>query len=370
MMCVADVPNYRLAELQNANVHLRSPFEGEQFNAGGELLSIADADLPFTADLILRPAQIDEDTSSRADLAPSAVRGDADRIRELEHENARLAAKIEQQRLLMAELGHRVRNTLTLVQAMVNQTLRGHPALEGARETLTERIAALGQSHAMLTDESWSGASLRRVVEGALTMHGGNRVPARFQITGPAVRLGPRQALALAMALHELGTNAAKYGALSVNTGRVEISWKTTRGANGRWLRLCWSEHGGPAVTPPTRRGFGSKLIERALSEALDGGVRLNFDPAGLVCTVDAHLPSGGEAKLSPDRSLDLTFSRLRSKGGQPIGRPPSRDRSVAASVTVAASAVPSVIAPAVAHATVMAVPAVRPESASCGSTG
>ena len=152
MMCAADVPKHRLAELQTANVHLRPPFEEHQFDAAGELLSIAETDLPFTAD-----------------LAPSEVRGDADRIRELEHENARLAAKNEQQRLFMAELGHRVRNTLTLVQAMVNQTLRGHPALEGARETLTERIAALGQSHAMLTDESWSGASLRRVIEGALT---------------------------------------------------------------------------------------------------------------------------------------------------------------------------------------------------------
>jgi two-component sensor histidine kinase len=304
-MCTADVPNHRLTELQTANVHLRPHFEEHQFDAAGELLSIAKTDLPFTTDVSLSPIQIDEGTSSRADLAPSEVRGDADRIRELEHENSRLVAKNEQQRLLTAELGHRVRNTLTLVQAMVNQTLRGDPALEGARETLTERIAALGQSHAMLTDESWSGASLRRVVEGALTMHGGNRVPARFQITGPAVRLGPRQALALAMALHELGTNAAKYGALSVNTGRVEISWKSTRRTNGRWLHLCWSEHGGPAVMPPTRRGFGSKLIERALREALDGEVALTFDPGGLLCTVDAHLPSA-QRDPNPQRSDSL----------------------------------------------------------------
>ena len=282
MMCTADVPKHLLAELQTATVHLRPPFEEHQFDAAGELISIGKTDLPFTAD-----------------LAPSEVCGDADRIRELQCENAQLMAKNEQQRLFMAELGHRVRNTLTLVQAMVNQTLRGDPALEGARETLTERIAALGQSHAMLTDEGWSGASLKRVVEGALTMHGGNRVPARFRIAGSAVRLGPRQALALAMALHELGTNAAKYGALSINTGRVEISWKTTRRANDRWLHLCWKEHGGPAVTPPTRRGFGSKLIERALSEALDGAVTLTFDAAGLICTVDAHLSS---AQRDPNR--------------------------------------------------------------------
>ena len=212
------------------------------------------------------------------------------RFVKLEQENARLAARCEQQRLLMAELGHRVKNSLTLVQAMVSQTLREQTSLDGARETLSARIASLGQSHAILIDEGWSGASLKQVVEGALGVHGYGSHSERFRVTGPAVRLGPRQMLALSMALHELGTNAAKYGALSVATGRVEVAWTTTRNANGRTLRLQWSEYGGPPVLPPTRRGFGSKLIERALKDSLDGEVSLTFEPTGVVCTVLAHL--------------------------------------------------------------------------------
>ena len=208
----------------------------------------------------------------------------------LEQDNARLVAQCERQRLLMAELGHRVRNSLTLVQAMVSQTLRGETSVAGAREALTARIAALGQSHAILIDESWLGASVRQVVEGALKLHGDLAVSNRFKITGPAVRLEPKQVLALSMALHELGTNAAKYGALSVAGGHVEVCWKTMRRADGRWLHLRWQEFGGPVVAPPTRRGFGSKLIERALKDSLEGEVSLAFEPDGVVCTVHAHL--------------------------------------------------------------------------------
>lgn len=208
----------------------------------------------------------------------------------LEQENARLVAKCEQQRLLMAELGHRVKNSLALVQAMVNQTLRGETSLEDAHEALTARIAALGRSHTILIDENWSGATVRQVVEGALKLHGDFSVGERLRITGPAVRLGAQQMLALSMALHELGTNAVKYGALSVATGQIEVAWSTSRRTDGRWLHLQWREFGGPAVTPPTRRGFGSKLIERALKGALDGEVSLAFDPTGVTCTVVAHL--------------------------------------------------------------------------------
>ena len=131
---------------------------------------------------------------------------------------------------------------------------------------------------------------MRQVVESALKVHGDLTVSDRFKVRGPAVRLGPQQVLALSMALHELGTNAAKYGALSVATGRVEVAWNTFRRADGRWLHLRWQESGGPAVAPPTRRGFGSKLIEQALKEALDGEVSREFEPSGVVCTVQAHL--------------------------------------------------------------------------------
>jgi two-component sensor histidine kinase len=224
------------------------------------------------------------------DFTSSRIEAVMERLVKLEHENARLTAKCEQQRLLMAELGHRVKNSLTLVQAMVSQTLREQVSLEGAREALSARIAALGQSHAILIDECWSGASLKQVVEAALKLHGYESHSERFKVTGPAVRLGPRQMLALSMALHELGTNATKYGALSVATGWIEIAWATTRSADGRFLRLQWRECGGPPVMLPQRRGFGSKLIERALKEALDGDVCLSFEPTGVICTVLAHL--------------------------------------------------------------------------------
>ena len=236
-----------------------------------------------------------------ADFTSVRTEAAAEQLVKLEQENARLIAKCEQQRLLMAELGHRVKNSLTLVQAMVSQTLREETSVEGAREALTARIAALGQSHAMLIDEKlvrrqpeagggWSDQTSRRT----------GRHTERFKITGPSVRLGPRQMLALSMALHELGTNAAKYGALSVANGRVEVTWTTTRRSSGRRLHLRWRELGGPTVLPPTRRGFGSKLIERALREALDGEVALEFEPNGVTCTVLAHLRPATDRRPIP----------------------------------------------------------------------
>lgn len=235
-----------------------------------------------------------------AKFTPGPPDAAAEQVVKLKQENARLIAKCEQQRLLMAELGHRVKNSLTLVQALVSQTLREEPSVERAREALTARIAALGQSHAMLIDERWSGANLKQVVDGAIQLHGARTATDRFKVAGPSVRLGPRQMLAMSMALHELGTNAAKYGALSVPNGRVEISWTTTRRSSGRRLHLRWRELGGPAVFPPTRRGFGSKLIERALREALDGEVALEFEPNGVTCTVLAHLPPATDRRPIP----------------------------------------------------------------------
>ena len=244
-----------------------------QFDGSSPRSSCADAALTMFADL----------TSGDLD---DLLRRNA----KLEQDNARLVAKCEQQKLFMAELGHRVRNSLTLVQAMVSQTLRGETSVAGAREALTARIAALGQSHAILIDESWLGASVRQVVEGALKVHGDLAVCDRFKVRGPAVRLEPQQVLALSMALHELGTNAAKYGALSVASGRVEVAWNTMRRADERWLQLRWQESGGPAVAPPTRRGFGSKLIEEALKETLNGEVSREFEPSEVFCPVHAHL--------------------------------------------------------------------------------
>jgi PAS domain S-box-containing protein len=194
----------------------------------------------------------------------------------------------EHQRLLINELNHRVKNTLASVQAIAFQTLSGDVPLAEARARFEARLMALSAAHNLLTEENWGGASLERVVEDATEHLAGGS--ARFDIAGEPLRLAPRAALALAMALHELGTNAAKYGALSVEGGRVSIAWSV----DGDRVRLQWRESGGPPVATPTRRGFGSRLIERGLEADLGGGAALHFDPAGLHCEIQASLAAIG----------------------------------------------------------------------------
>jgi PAS domain S-box-containing protein len=193
----------------------------------------------------------------------------------------------EHQNLLINELNHRVKNTLATVQSIAAQTLRNAPTTEQARESFESRLLALSRAHDVLTRENWEGAGLREIVEQALEPYGHHREK-RLHLTGRDIRLSPRMALALAMALQELATNAVKYGALANGTGEIEIGWKTDRKASPPMLRLRWEEKGGPPVTPPQRRGFGSRLIERSLAHDLGGDVRIDFAPTGLVCTIDA----------------------------------------------------------------------------------
>ncbi|HEX8526486.1 sensor histidine kinase [Allosphingosinicella sp.] len=190
----------------------------------------------------------------------------------------------QRQRLLINELNHRVKNTLATVQAIAFQTLKGDIGLAEARTRFEARLMALSRAHGMLTAQNWEGASLRRVVDDATEYLGGSQ--GRFAISGDEVSLAPRAALALALAFHELSTNAAKYGALSIEGGTVEVSWLVEGGI----LRLEWRERGGPAVVAPERRGFGSRLIERGLAADLGGTARLEFDPDGLVCSIEAAL--------------------------------------------------------------------------------
>ncbi|HEX8379323.1 MAG TPA: sensor histidine kinase, partial [Allosphingosinicella sp.] len=197
----------------------------------------------------------------------------------------------EHQRLLINELNHRVKNTLASVQGIAFQTLRGEMPLAEARARFEARLIALSRAHDLLTEENWGGASLERVVKDAVEHLAGEA--ARVDVEGEPLRLAPRAALALAMALHELGTNAAKYGALSVEGGRVSISWEQA----GDRLRLEWRESGGPPVEPPSRRGFGSRLIERGLAADLGGTAALRFEPAGLRCEIEASLAAIGPAE-------------------------------------------------------------------------
>ena len=286
----AATPNGRSADYASENAYLRMLIKEAGLDNERAFALMAEADAQHEAEIAQSRAALQAASALIAGLRRETERNGADRIHELEQHNARLVAKNEEQRLLMAELGHRVKNTLTLVQAMVSQTLREAASVEQARDALTSRVAALGAAQGMLIEECWSGAGLMKVAEAALAPHGRSDQPERFEISGPAVRLGPRQTLAVSMALHELGTNAVKYGALSNGTGRVEVVWRTMRRSGERWLHLRWCERAGPPVVPPSRRGFGSKLIERTMRDALGGEVTLDFLPDCLICTIEVHL--------------------------------------------------------------------------------
>ncbi|HYC02216.1 MAG TPA: PAS domain-containing protein [Azospirillaceae bacterium] len=199
----------------------------------------------------------------------------------------------EHRRLLVDELNHRVKNTLAIVQGLAQQTFRD-PATRCERDAFEGRLAALATAHNVLTRENWHSADLGEIVRDALTAHGA--APHRLLLRGPPVRLEPKTAVTLAMALHELGTNATKYGALSVPGGRVSVAWSVAPDQErGRTrLSLLWTETGGPIVAPPARRGFGSRMIERALAAELDGAVRLDFRPEGVVCGIEARLREAG----------------------------------------------------------------------------
>ena len=176
-----------------------------------------------------------------------------------------------------------MKNTLATVQSIANQSLRNATTAAQARGDIEGRLIALSRAHDVLTREGWEGANLREIVAQAIEPFG-----QRFVVAGPDLRLLPRMALALAMALQELATNAVKYGALSNETGEVEIAWTAD---DHRHLALTWTERGGPAVAPPNRRGFGSRLIERSLASDLGGTVALRFEPEGVVCAIAAPLP-------------------------------------------------------------------------------
>lgn len=201
----------------------------------------------------------------------------------------------EQQELLNNELSHRLKNVLAVVQSVAAQTLRQATDLPAANEALTARLAALGHATDVLTAKAWASADLRQVVERALAPHAA--IGDRFRIHGPSVTLLPQVTLAFALALHELATNAAKYGALSMPRGHVDLSWSVTTGADSAEPRfqLTWQEVGGPEVRLPSRRGFGSMLIERSLRSYFRGQAQLEYPASGLVFSLDAPLADAGK---------------------------------------------------------------------------
>ena len=195
--------------------------------------------------------------------------------------------ELEQTReLLLQELEHRIKNTLAIVSAIAAQTLRGDVTAAQARKILEGRFMALAAAHELLTRHHWFDMNMRQVVEMALRPH---HILDQIGIEGADCPLSPKRALALTLALNELATNAVKYGALSCREGRVSVRWDTDKSSSER-LVFEWRESGGPPVTGPQRRGFGSKIIERVLAAEFGGSVALDYGAAGLSCTLTAPL--------------------------------------------------------------------------------
>lgn len=190
------------------------------------------------------------------------------------------------QRVLLEELHHRVKNTLATVMAITSQSLRAAESLEHGREAIESRLLALGRVHDLLLQTNWTSASLATILKIALDpydMGGG-----RFFVQSSDIQVSSGAVLSLAMVLNELCTNAVKYGALSTAGGRVDIS--ATVDYSQEQFRLRWAERGGPAVQEPTRRSFGTRLIEHSFVSQLQGEAKLTFEPTGVVCSLDIPL--------------------------------------------------------------------------------
>ena len=231
----------------------------------------------------------------------------ADALLKVMRDETRTKLAEDQRVLLLNELNHRLKNTLAIVQSIVDQTLRGAGVEAPVRQTLTERLMALSEAHNLLVRENWASADLTTIAEGIARPYqdGGPR----FHLEGPPVRLNPHQAVSMSLALHELATNAIKYGALSTIEGHVSLNWNLAYEADGhRSMSLLWEESGGPQVTKPRRRGFGTRLIDRTFAQS-GGRARLEFNPQGLRCVVT--LPLSAPEEL-PQLDVTTDPSRVR----------------------------------------------------------
>lgn len=200
--------------------------------------------------------------------------------------------------LLVNELNHRVKNTLATVQSIAKQSLRNAGVEPSVRDALEGRLMAIAATHNVLTDQNWSAASLRQIVDGSVAPYSPH--PRQLTIIGPDLKVSPKPAVVMALAFHELAINALKYGALSAPEGHIDVRWSV---APDDHLLIEWAERGGPSVRPPERRGFGTRIVETALPSELGGAVAMDYRAEGLRCSirsplaaldkVDAFMPLG-----------------------------------------------------------------------------
>jgi two-component sensor histidine kinase len=190
------------------------------------------------------------------------------------------------QKLVLEELHHRIKNTLATVSAITSQSLRNVPGAEHAQHAIEGRLIALGRAHDLLLQAQWTSADLHNIVRGATEAFDNADAP-RFTIVGPDVQMTSGAVIAISMSLNELCTNTTKFGALSVPEGRVDIAW--TLDPKTQHLHLTWSEKNGPLVLAPTKRSFGTRLIE-TLGRQLKGDVQLTYEPGGFMYALDVPL--------------------------------------------------------------------------------
>lgn len=231
--------------------------------------------------------------SSGADQRMREVENENDVLRELllkagVEANAHVAAA-KLQTVLIGELHHRVKNMLAIASAIAAQSLRDASSIDAAAKTIAERMSALGVSHDLLIQESWTGAGCRTLIENAIKAFQTKGFE-QFSIEGNNVAVSSGPAVALSMIIHELSTNALKYGALSVAEGRVAITWSID--AENQRFHLEWRERGGPPVVEPAKKNFGSRFIQTALPGQLKGEARLLFESTGVVCDINIPLSS------------------------------------------------------------------------------
>jgi len=193
----------------------------------------------------------------------------------------------EHLRLLINELNHRVKNTLGVIQSVAVLTFKDADDIQTARRNFDARLLALSAAHNLLTSEIWRGANIRQIAMEALSPFGSKTADGPFCLTGPDIWLRPRVVVSLSMAMHELATNAVKYGALSNGSGRVNLSWSKESGPDGEVLHIDWLEQDGPPVKPPTLSGFGTRLIREGVKSDLGGSVGLAFPTTGLACRME-----------------------------------------------------------------------------------
>jgi PAS domain S-box-containing protein len=271
--------NFLLGRTANADVlrQIDLEFQGNSSNCPDVLAHRKDG-TEFWAGLFINPVH---------DAGGAIVQHFISMVDLTKHKNEQIQSK-----MLIDELNHRVKNTLSTVQSIVWQALRTFSDPKEVSDSIQSRLLALSRSHDLLTREKWKSARLHDIVHDALEPFGvADGRAERIVIEGERVRFPPKSALALGIAFNELATNAVKYGAFSNAVGSILIEWTLEPSPEGDRIILRWQEKNGPKVSPPTRKGFGSRMIEQGLALELEGTAHIDYDPDGLICTMNFPAP-------------------------------------------------------------------------------